>query len=309
MEIQDITLPQHQIVDFIKTKKYNTYNKVYITRFEETGKPEVYLSNEFNHAEKELLKDSKKFILKDNTDWPTYFIWVTIESTHSQTTPSMSPTKHFLTMNNKQHYHRCYVMDRLNQRGLLTNNVYSWTNRDIKHDGYTWLTNLSKHCIQESYSPDALITQYCIPKDAFNSTAISVVLESQCNNSTTFFTEKTFIPILHKRPLLVLGNFRHWENLGNYGFKKYPFINYDFDTEYNIVRRMDKFINEVERIVDSYSPQEITNMSMEVCHYNYNKLFDIYDKNIGKPSWARFDSETIVQLLSDYNLSISSSIH
>lgn len=284
MVTPDIVIPQSKIVNFIKNKEYTEYNKIFVARFEETGTPDPWNWSIFSEDEKRILK-SDLFEYKDNTSWPTYFIWVTKESTTQDIIFPNSPSKHFLTMNNKQHYHRCYVMDRLNTRNLLNDNLYSWTSGEIKHDGYTWLKHLPKRSIQKKYNPNALVTQYTVPKDAFKETAFSLVLESQCNNNVVFFTEKTFIPIYHKRPLIVLGNLRHWDNLTKLGFKQYPFIDYTFDYEEDVTTRMETFIDEVERIVKTYSPIQIHKMSRKICEFNYNRMLEIYDNEIGKPKW------------------------
>jgi hypothetical protein len=295
MVIPDIVIPQTKLIDFIKNKEYTKYSKVFVTRFEETGTPDSWTWTIFSSEEKQILQ-SNLFEYKDNTSWPTYFIWVTKESTIQDSIPPYSPSKHFLTMNNKQHYHRCYIMDRLNIRNLLDGNVYSWTSGDVKHDGYTWLKYLPKQSIQDNYDPNALVTQYTVPEVLFKDTAFSVVLESQCSNEPAFFTEKTFIPLYHKRPAIVLGNLCYWNDLTKLGFKKYPFIDYTFDCEEDITTRMEAFINEVDRIVNTYSPLEIHEMSKEVCNFNYNKMMEIYNNNIGKPKWltSKWDDAKLI---------------
>ena len=293
MVIREIEVPTFKIIDFIKTKKYQDYSKVYISRFEETGKPDCYnWKDVFSDDEIELLKDTDKFCSVDNTSWPTFFLFKTVDFTTRFSLKPNNPTKHFVTMNYKHHYHRCYVMDHLNMLGLLTRNYYSWLSDKSKNPDYQWKSSLNYNILQKSFRKKDCNSSYDVPDEIFEDSAFSLVLESQCNNTIgssldpiRFLTEKTFIPIYHNRPFLILGNWQHNLQLENFGFKKFPFIDYEFDDIKDNFLRMERFVAEVQRICQSYLPIEIAEMSRDVCEYNFRQFNYIYENKIGLPEW------------------------
>lgn len=294
MVIREIEVPTFKIIDFIKTKKYQDYSKVYISRFEETGIPDCYnWEGVFSDDEIVLLNDTSKFILVDNTSWPTFFLFKTVEFTIRFAPRPTKPKKHFVTMNYKHHYHRCYVMDHLNILGLLDQNYYSWFSDKSKNVDYQWSSSLNYNRIQKSFRKKDCNSSYDVPDEIFSDSAFSLVLESQCNNATgvsdpiRFLTEKTFIPIYHKRPYLILGNWQHNRQLENLGFKKFDFINYDFDDIKDNFLRMERFVEEVNRICETYLPSEIADMSIKICEYNFEHFNHIHKNKIGWPDWLK----------------------
>jgi hypothetical protein len=294
METRDIEVPTSKIIDFIKTKRYLDFNKIYISRFEETGKPDCHTWIEvFDKDEIEILKDRTKFPLADNADWPTFFLFKTIEYSKQMPIFSKNPDKHFLTMNTKLNHHRCYIMDELNFLGLLEKNEYTWHADNCKNIQYNWKSNLKTRKLQETYFHYDCNSCYHVPESEFQSTAFNLVMESQCNNSLketpekniVFLTEKTFIPIIHKKPCIILGNWKHWRTMQKYGFKSYPFINYEFDDVKDNDIRMNLFLVEIQRICNNYSPKDIEILSKEICEFNYNHLYQMYQDKVGVPEW------------------------
>lgn len=293
MVTQEIEVPTFKIIDFIKNKKYQDYSKVYISRFEETGKPDCYnWVGVFSDDEIEILKDVAKFCLVDNTSWPTFFLFKTVEFTSKFSPQPINPTKHFVTMNYKHHYHRCYVMDNLNILGLLKENYYGWLSDNSKNSDYQWKSSVIYKSLQQSFRKEDCNSSYDVPDDIFSDSAFSLVLESQCNNTlgtssdpVIFLTEKTFIPIYQSRPFLILSNWQHNRQLENFGFKKFPFIDYEFDDIKDNFRRMERFVAEVYRICQTYLPTEIADMSREICEYNFRQFNYIYENKIGLPEW------------------------
>lgn len=290
MVTREIEVPTFKIIDFIKSKKYQDYSKVYISRFEETGKPDCYnWQGVFSDDEIEILKDTDKFCPVDNTAWPTFFLFKTVEFTTRFAPRPTSPTKHFVTMNYKHHYHRCYVMDHLNILGLLDRNYYSWYSDKSKNTVYKWKSSLKYNVLQKSFRKKDCNSSYDVSDEIFKDSSFSLVLESQCDNYSLvpirFLTEKTFIPIYHQRPFLILGNWQHNMQLENFGFKKFAFIDYEFDDIKDNLLRMERFVAEVERICRTYLPVEISDMSREICEYNFKRFNYIYENQIGQPEW------------------------
>jgi hypothetical protein len=96
-------------------------------------------------------------------------------------------------------------------------------------------------------------------------------MEKNCSR----FVEKIMIPILFKKPFLNLGPLNGLEILKSYGFKTFDsIIDESYDTELDVDKRMDKVLDELERL-SKIGLVELTENLKPILDYNYNLLLDM----------------------------------
>ena len=85
--------------------------------------------------------------------------------------------------------------------------------------------------------------------DDFNSTAISVVLETMFDDSRIHLTEKTLRPIACGHPFVLAAGPHSLDYLRSYGFKTFdPWIDESYDQETNSLLRLEKIINSMNKV-------------------------------------------------------------
>jgi hypothetical protein len=155
-----------------------------------------------------------------------------------------------VSLNNKPHMHRCFMMDMLQKYGLVENQAISWINT-TDMPGY-FVTNFEfkywqekKQTLTDTYNeiPDS----YKMMPAEYYSSFIQVVNESTmlCD----FITEKTTMPLFLKKPFVVLNtkNYNFW--LKELGFELYEEIfDYSFDSIDNFQDRFEAGVIEIARI-------------------------------------------------------------
>lgn len=126
------------------------------------------------------------------------------------------------------------------------------------------------HLPQDDLSRFFTVTNY--RKDLYINSYIHIVTETQFEeNASPFFSEKTFRPILNLQPFIHLGNCGSLNTLRMMGFKTFaPFINEDYDSEQDPVKRFKLAADEILRLAD---------MSIEQVHEWYYSIKDILIHN------------------------------
>jgi hypothetical protein len=175
-------------------------------------------------------------------------------------------TKLFTSLNNIAHEHRGILLDELNKQNLLEKGHVSFRNpenADISHVLESWT--------QEKLFLDEVDERDDKPENFLPShlvlSPISIVAESQPD--LLFITEKTWFPILLRKPLLVLGAQNFHSYLTYYGFKLHTdFFDYSFDSKTDIRDRAVGISKNLKNIED-LSWEEIYMQTREVCEHNY----------------------------------------
>ena len=100
--------------------------------------------------------------------------------------------------------------------------------------------------------------------DDFNSTAISVVLETMFDDSRIHLTEKTLRPIACGHPFVLAAGPHSLDYLRSYGFKTFdPWIDESYDQETNSLLRLEKIINSMNK-VNSLDATEFDQCLLEI---------------------------------------------
>ena len=108
--------------------------------------------------------------------------------------------------------------------------------------------------------------------DDFNSTAISVVLETMFDDSRIHLTEKILRPIACGHPFVLAAGPRSLEYLRSYGFRTFaPWIDESYDQEPDSFRRLEKIINSMNKI-NLLDAEEFDQFLIEIRHIaDFNK--------------------------------------
>jgi len=90
-------------------------------------------------------------------------------------------------------------------------------------------------------------------------------------------SEKTFKPVAHKHPFILVGIPNSLDLLRQLGYKTFsPWINESYDIEPDSAKRILMVVDEIERL-SNLSPDQLTdflNGVREICEYNYKNLMD-----------------------------------
>lgn len=185
-------------------------------------------------------------------------------------TPEYYPKKHFTSYNFQPRVHRCLLQDHLAKEGLLESNDYTWYNTDYFLDGtYEWkYWTPQVHTVDENFKQN--INSYEIHSSYFE-TALQVV--SETNPWVIFYTEKTMLPIIFNKPLLIFGAPHINRRLESFGFKLYNF-DYTFDSILDLNKRVEVFAKTVKELCKK-TPEEIYQENKEIAFYNKQRLLEI----------------------------------
>jgi hypothetical protein len=144
-----------------------------------------------------------------------------------------------------------------------------------------------------SYYGHRMSLSQVIPLEVYSQTAYSLVAETNCNNSYSFYTEKTVKPILACRLFLLISGQYALRNLKNIGFKSFDnVIDEDYDSEPGLVERC-KMITEQVRYLSSIPQQEVLEKIRPICEHNFAHMMrtDWYTQYF-MPAFVAYFSQT-----------------
>lgn len=209
-------------------------------------------------------------IVNWNTFW---FNWAEMCLNATVDHKSYFPSKFkypFINLNNKSHRHRCALIDNISEQGLLEKGVVSWNrflnvNEEYKFkhydNSYRNLDNFLK--IQDSFH---LCQEY-------HESFLHVIGEA--TDEVPFITEKTVIPILLKKPFVVLSLPNYSKYLQDLGFQLYDeIIDYQFDKIEDLDLRAKALVTNLHNILN----QDLNHLYDKLYPkllYNYNRALEI----------------------------------
>lgn len=128
--------------------------------------------------------------------------------------------------------------------------------------------------LNDNLSVSSSSADYCV--DDYNSTRISVVLETVFDGKKIHLTEKILRPIACGHPFILAAGPGGLEYLKSYGFKTFsPWINEDYDLEYDSVKRLEKIVSSMKRFSDLCvdDKNKIYDQLKQVAEYNQQRFF------------------------------------
>lgn len=211
--------------------------------------------------------------------WPYFFLFYTFATdimehyTHSL---DLKIEKSFISLNNNPRYHRCLLVDMLSKNNLLESGNFSWNNIPLNNE-YVWqwwnpkITTLTDQFLKTFF-------QYELPKE-WNESFVNLVSETSVTDK--FITEKTWIPILCKKPFLVqscVGFYKYFQSLG---FKIYDEIfDYGFDDIEDLELRT-QFVLDNLKNISNKNYQKLYKIIQPKVEYNFDRSIELLqDKSI-----------------------------
>lgn len=166
----------------------------------------------------------------------TYFIMKNVNPNYVKTGiyKYENMNKLFISLNNKAHNHRCKMMDNFFKNDLDKEGYLTWMEPETNYNFKYWIPE--KLILEDDY--DRHKDSYRTIPDEMFTTFISVVSESTMN--VPFITEKTIIPIILEKPVLIWGCPEINKELSRMGFLLFDEIfDYSFDSEIDDDKRLD----------------------------------------------------------------------
>jgi hypothetical protein len=214
-----------------------------------------------------------------------YFLYHTFANYQNRfvTPPTLNynPKYYFTSYNRLPRVHRMYILQLLKDFGLLETNLYSCFSTEFNIKQFNWFTrnhfDFTNFNVPTNYpDPADVVNQgnYWEIYPSYLESAFQQVTESTYD--VIFLTEKTFIPILHRKPFITYGAKNVNKVLTNFGFKLYDEIfDYTFDSVDDDIIRAQEHVKEIKRVCEKYSPLEIREALKDTAEYNYNVALDI----------------------------------
>ena len=195
----------------------------------------------------------------------------TIKTIDDAVTNIKENQKMFLSLNRKKRFHRIYTIYKIFKSTFKNNTLISYDKLELSD--YLRLGNDSMDLnmfekLIES-SPSILdfsdFDRNWVNENStrlFDESMISLVSETifeTWNNTSIFFSEKTFKPMLHYHPILIFGQPEINDSLKQIGFKTYDkYFDLSFDSTQNHFDRIDSQIEQLEVLNDKLSMMSIS---------------------------------------------------
>lgn len=202
---------------------------------------------------------------------------------------SKNPTKLFNNLNHRTRAHRVMMLDYLTKENLINDNVISYVQASLVDTRNMYIPKFGF----DPYGQRILDSQFCkidqmIPPVQCCDTAIDLISES--NPNALFLTEKTYKPILWKRPFIVFGPYgmhRYLESLG-YKLPRHV-IDYSFDDIEDNEERCRAIVKEVKRL-STLPYDRIVADCEETCEHNLRRALHIAKQRRGIPNFIVRDN-------------------
>jgi hypothetical protein len=280
-------------------------------------------SNQYEY-EKEFhsREDNLRFLNPDRHFFPLYFLYHTFMNySKIHNVPPIvkfNPIVHFTCYNNNPRPHRLILLYYLNQKKLLESNYYSFLQDIFNIDTYNnrYKFDFNKFNVKKSNLDklESIHFNYYNFSSSFTHSAFQIVTETSDNH--IFLTEKTFYPILGKKPFITFGAPYTNEILKDFGFKLYDSIfDYSFDKLMDTEERAKALSEEILRVCNTYNPQYIYDELYPTVIHNYTIAIDIIKKRKFIPDiffeWDnKFNSDSIWRdHLADWYYNFKSYLH
>ena len=171
----------------------------------------------------------------------------------------------FLYLNKMPRSHRMKLYNKLKQKDILDNSLYTnWPDRKLPTEyELPWAQDYPQ------YGRDQDIFE-----KPYNDTACSIVSETNDNDYEVFMTEKIWKPIIAQHFFVVHGNHLYLQKLKDLGFK--TFNNY-FEEVYDLDKNPDVRINTIVDVCDRLRDapwQDFYLQSKTLRQYNFDHFFN-----------------------------------
>ena len=183
--------------------------------------------------------------------------------------------KLFVSTNGKGHPHRCMFIDTMYKSKLQDYGHVSWNafevSKDYKFEHFPNPTKKRMLDWKTTFGGDIFV-----PPPHYKSSLLSIVCES--NLECIFTTEKTYTPIIHKRPFIIFAVPNFHTALRELGFQLFDEIfDYSFDTIENDQERCEAMFQQVAKHKDS-DYNKLLEKCKPAIEHNFNLICSKYLK-------------------------------
>lgn len=185
----------------------------------------------------------------------------------------------YISLNNRAHVHRCALIDELAGQNLLDKGVVTWhrfldENKDYPFKYY----DNSIRRLNDDF--EKKLDSLLLP-DEFHKSFLHVVAEA--SHKAAFITEKTTIPMLLKKPYLVLSCRHYYKNLARLGFVLYDeLFDYSFDDVDDLQTRANMLVTNLNRVVNQ-DYNLLYQKLLPKLEHNYNRVLELKTKRSSIP--------------------------
>lgn len=207
--------------------------------------------------------------------WPTYWAnWSVMCSRNIQFNVKYEDFKFpFISLNNKNHTHRCILIDELARNDLLDKGLVTWHR----------FPNQTPSAYPFKYFDDRVITigdefetkldSFLIPNE-YHQSFLHVIGES--TTSVTCISEKTWLPIMFKKPWVIMADPGFHKKLVDLGFELYDeIIDYSFDSEPDMIKRGSMISDNVKSVVEQGNWFQLYESIKDKAQRNYENFLRI----------------------------------
>jgi len=230
------------------------------------------------------------------------FITASIFDDNFLSTDYKNIDKLFISLNNKDHYWRCLMIDNLSKKNLLEKSYYSWRKDGGDRNNYSFKYWDEQVILLPSERKNFNNEQLDSIPQEFSKAVFHIVCESTVSDRLIDISEKTWKCILSAQPFIILGNPGVHQQLEDWGFKLYREIfAYDFDKIPEVKDRVESIVEQIANIDSQHSPEGYTTLKMklqETANYNQQRAFQMI-KNKEMIPQIVLDTDYYTQIIID----------
>lgn len=228
-----------------------------------------------SHPNEYYSAKTKYFNSIELVHWPTYWAnWTLMCSNMLDFNREYTDFKYpFICLNNKNHLHRCMLVDELTGQGLLDKGVITWHK----------FSNMGQSPYKFNYYDDSIrlisddfitkLDSFLIPEE-YHESFFHVVGEA--TTTVTCISEKTYLPIFYKKPFAIMSNVGFHKKLVDLGFELYTeLIDYSFDSEIDMNKRASMLAYEVKKLSDRGNYNQQYELIKDKAQRNQDNLYRI----------------------------------
>jgi len=232
----------------------------------------------------------------DIIHWPTYWLhWTKMCSGALNFNVEYIDFKFpYICLNNKNHKHRCQLIDHLARNNLLDKGIVTWHRFPGQHPSPYQFKYYNDDIRLISDDFITKLDSFLIPNE-YHQSFLHVVGEA--TTKVTCISEKTWLPILFKKPWVVMADQYFHQKLVDLGFELYDeIIDYSFDSYPDMENRAYAISENVKRICEEKSIYDLYKKIKPKADRNYENYMRILKDESYVPQIikdrARYSKET-----------------
>lgn len=230
--------------------------------------------------------------------WPTYWLnWSVMCSNHLDFNQTYTEFDYpYICLNNKNHTHRCMLVDELTGQGILDKGIVTWNRFPVRNPSLYQFKHYNDDIRLISDDFETKLDSFLIPDEYYKS-FLHVIGEATV--SVTCISEKTCLPILFKKPFIIMADQHFHKRLVDLGFELYDeIIDYTFDSEPDMLKRAEAIALNVKRITEQ-NTTELYQLIKEKAQRNYDNYIRIINDAKHIPTVIR---DRILELKNDSSI-------